>query len=202
MEAFMMINLIALWSALALITWMMLKTTSVLKGVGLLGMAEQTQEQSDVQPIVIGDDAPTFSAHTLAGEQVALADYAGRPVAFIFMSTSCPYCKDALPHLQKIAPLAKKKSGVEIVPVIAADLLETKAFVEQQNVMLPVLVAPPSVNAFFNQYNPDGGVPAYVFVDEHGKIASMGHPSDTTWQKLERQWLPPQVFRKEAAEYL
>src|SRR5437899_6166907 len=51
-----------------------------------------------------GEAAPDFMAQTLGGATVTLADYAGRSVALVFLSTTCQPCRDRLPTLEKLGP--------------------------------------------------------------------------------------------------
>src|SRR5690606_3296136 len=51
----------------------------------------------------LGEQAPSFSATTLSGQPVALAEVIGkRPVYLKFWATWCRYCVYELPHAQSL----------------------------------------------------------------------------------------------------
>ena len=122
----------------------------------------------------IGQPAPAFTAQTLEGEQVTLDTYtgAGRSAAFVFISTTCEPCREALPSYEALLPKARQ-AGVDLVLVSTSDPIQTAAFVEQFNIRLPVLVAPMRDNPFMKDYN-FNATPSYCLVDTQGKIRSAG----------------------------
>jgi cytochrome c biogenesis protein CcmG/thiol:disulfide interchange protein DsbE len=48
-----------------------------------------------------GDPAPSFSAETLSGENLALADLRGRPVVVNFWASWCAPCEDEAPLFER-----------------------------------------------------------------------------------------------------
>jgi peroxiredoxin len=65
-----------------------------------------TRSDEKLQP---GDKAPAFRLKNVDGKMTSLADFAGKPVAIIFMCNHCPYVK---PKMQEIGQLAKRKDVV------------------------------------------------------------------------------------------
>lgn len=136
-----------------------------------------------------GETAPDFSAQTLSGETIRLRSYAGRSVAFVFISTHCAPCHEILPSLVSLGPKAAR-AGVELVLVSSNEMDETRAFVEQEQIHLPVLVAPRNSNAFLEDYKATE-VPLYCLIDEQGKVQSAGYPGQQweEWKMLTASWL-------------
>lgn len=135
-----------------------------------------------------GQQAPDFTAQTLQGEPVTLDTYAGQGVAFIFFSTNCNPCKEALPRLEALRPGAQR-AGVELVVVSTQEASKTQAFVDEMHVRLPVLVAPHPANPFMKDYNLNA-TPSYSLVDAAGIVQSAGHLSFQSgeWKALSEQW--------------
>ena len=68
-----------------------------------LGLVRRANANAGPQPmeeegLEAGERAPDFTAETLDGEAVTLATYAGRDVAFLFMSPFCGPCREKLPR--------------------------------------------------------------------------------------------------------
>ena len=138
----------------------------------------------------IGQSAPAFTAQTLEGEQVTLNTYIGGgcSAAFVFISTTCEPCREALPSYEALLPKARQ-AGVELVLVSTSDPVQTAAFVDQFNIRLPVLVAPMRDNPFMKDYN-FNATPSYCLVDAQGKIQSAGYPTFSwgEWKALVDSW--------------
>ena len=64
----------------------------------------------------IGEEAPAFSLKTLDGKVMSSADLRGQFTVVSFMTSWCPYCNAAAPHVQKLAD-AYKDRGVRVVIV-------------------------------------------------------------------------------------
>ena len=135
-----------------------------------------------------GETAPDFTAQTLSGETVTLSSYAGRNVAFVFISTHCTPCHEILPSLALLAPRAAR-AGVELVLVSSDEMEETHTFVEKEHISLPVLVAPIKNNAFMEDYK-SMSTPSYCFIDGQSRVQSSGYPSLEWggWKALADSW--------------
>jgi len=64
----------------------------------------------------IGEKAPAFSLKTLDGKPAASADFKGHYTVVSFMTTWCPFCNAAAPHLQKIGNDYRER-GVKVLVV-------------------------------------------------------------------------------------
>jgi peroxiredoxin len=158
-----------------------------------LGIIRKLNNQSSAQSssftthgLEKGTVAPDFTAETLDGEQVSLASYAGRSVAFYFLSAHCAPCREILPELLELAPLAAK-AGVGFVFVMLDEVSHVRAFVEEFQITLPVLVAPRPDNDFADVYK-IGGTPNYCLIDGQGRVLSAGHPKMGAGYQLAETW--------------
>jgi peroxiredoxin len=121
-----------------------------------------------------GTAAPDFAATTLSGEPVSLASYAGRTVAFLFISPGCSPCRDGLPrylswHRQAL-PL-----GIDMVLVSAADAQETQPLVDEFSIDMPILLAPRGTSTFLADYKVPG-TPHYTLLNSQGVVISSDYP--------------------------
>ena len=72
--------------------------------------------------------APAFTLADATGEEVSLADYAGKPVILHFWASWCPYCKSVQPGLEA---LAAKYAAQEMV-LLGINFREDKGVNPQQ----------------------------------------------------------------------
>lgn len=150
------------------------------------GVKQPEFDFENVETLEIGSQAPDFTAETIDGKTVTLADYAKKAVAFIFVSPTCQPCLDKLPELHKLAPQAQL-SGVDLVLINTTDKDETEGFVKKQNITLPILIAPRATSAFMDSYKAMG-TPFYCFVNKQGKIQATGY-FDANWNNLIKGWV-------------
>ena len=192
MEKLLLISLTMLW-VLVLISLALL--FRVLRWLHAMNEAKVEQDDyEEVQELIIGAPAPEFKARTLTGQAARLDDYAGRAVAFIFVSPACGHCRLEMPMLIKLAPLAKKNAEVELVlvsdwgPVVTRQWLDTMRTEDGVDVTLPVLVAPPKKSDFLNDYNTGQITPGFCVLDAESKVQAKGHIPSAEWNKLKRSW--------------
>jgi peroxiredoxin len=112
---------------------------------------------------------PTFSLQSPAGETVHLPTYIGKkPVLLVFWATWCPFCRTAVPRLNRIDAAGK-------VQIIAINVEESRSkvtsFITKNNITYPVVLDPDGKTA--NAYHVPG-VPAYVVVNTAGRIVYRG----------------------------
>jgi peroxiredoxin len=177
MEAILIISSVALWVAVGLnliITLALVRRLN--QASGMPGGLKK------------GTPAPGFTAQTLGGETVTLADYANRSAAFVFIATNCRPCREEAPKLEVLAAAAHR-AGVELVLVSIDEAAETEEFVKELELTLPVLVAPQASNPFKKDYQIPGN-PFYCLIDARGKIQSTGFPNTLggEWEKLAESW--------------
>lgn len=121
-----------------------------------------------------GAVAPDFNATTLSGEPISLASYAGRAVAFLFISPSCGPCRDGLPRY--LAWYRQALSlDIEMVLVSSAGAQDTQPLVDEFSIDMPVLLAPRDASSFFGDYK-ISGTPQYTLLSAKGVVLSSDYP--------------------------
>jgi len=81
--------------------------------------AQQPKQQTTVQQIAVGKDAPDFTLQSMDGKEVKLSDYKGKKVYLKFWASWCGPCKKSMPELMELAAKPDHKD----IPV----LYDTKA---------------------------------------------------------------------------
>lgn len=182
MDLFLAANLILLWVFLGL---NLVLSLVLVRRVTSVTQSGNSQMGGGLES---GETAPDFTAKSLDGEKVTLASYAGQSVAFLFFGTACPPCREALPKYEAVAPKAAL-AGTRLVLVSTDDEDKTKDFVKNNDISLPVIVAPIMENNFMKDYKATG-TPAYCLIDTNGKVKSAGYPSFDwgTWKALITAW--------------
>lgn len=175
MEQLTIINTVVMW---------MVIVANLLLTLALIRRINSMTPQR-LKPLDIGQEAPDFTAETIEGESVTLATYQGRSTAFVFISPSCHPCREELPSLKALYPMAVK-AGVELILVSVVEKDETKSFKEEMEINLPILIAPMGKNPFTQDYK-TGGTPFYCMINANGKVEATGF-LDEKWQKLKEEW--------------
>jgi len=81
--------------------------------------------------------APAFAATTLDGRRISLDDLAGKVVLLDFWATWCGPCREALPHLQKIAKKFEGQPLVVLSVSLDADEVKWKDFIAKNSMTWP-----------------------------------------------------------------
>ncbi|MCL4683759.1 TlpA family protein disulfide reductase [Myxococcota bacterium] len=128
-----------------------------------------------VQVACLGEEepaaaAPPFELPNLAGEPVALSDFAGRTVVVDFWATWCAPCKHQIPILNQFhRRVASGEIVVLGVSVDAGGQEVVAPFAEEQGIEYEVLLGSESLARTYGI----PGFPALVVVDARGKLDSM-----------------------------
>jgi len=161
-------------------------------------LLETDLERRSQQPFLVDRQAPDFSASTLDGRTVSLADYRGqKKVVVAFWASWCGPCRLEMPALTKFY---KENHGAgsefEILSVsIDEDLREAANFARAQQLNFPVLLDPRQKIA--TDYKVEG-IPTLFVINKDGKITN-GHVG---YEMSMEYWLPRDlgIRRKQSAE--
>jgi len=130
------------------------------------------QQQTPVQQIAVGKDAPDFTLQSMDGKEVKLSDYKGKKVYLKFWASWCGPCKKSMPELMELA--AKPDRDFEILSVIAPGIQGEKTveqfpqwFQDQGYKDIPVLYDTKATT--FQAYQ-IRSIPTEYLIDSQGKI--------------------------------
>jgi peroxiredoxin len=118
--------------------------------------------------IKVGQQAPDFSIHDLAGHPVALSSYRGQKVVLMdFWATWCAPCKMAMPGLQELGDQFKSR-GLEILSVDQGeDADQVHQFMDRKTYTFHVLLdTDRAVGATYGVK----AIPTLVVVDKKGVV--------------------------------
>jgi peroxiredoxin len=137
-------------------------------------LLEMTLEQERETPSLVEKPAPDFSATTLDGRTVSLADFRGRKkVVVSFWASWCGPCRLEMPGLVKFyKDHHTADSDFEILAVsIDEDTKDAADFATAQKLDFPVLLDPRQKMASAYQVE---GIPTMFVIDRDGKVTH-GH---------------------------
>ena len=129
--------------------------------------------QVDVSAI---DEMPDLDVpvQTLGGEEVRLADYAGKVIVLNFWASWCFPCRYEMPHLQKIHNRFKER-GLVVVAVAVDDELEpARAFQAEHGFDFPMLF---DASGSVKQAMGVSGVPETYIIDRRGHLVPVKDPA-------------------------
>lgn len=133
------------------------------------------QQQTPVQQIAVGKEAPDFTLQSMDGKEVKLSDFKGKKVYLKFWASWCGPCKKSMPELMELA--AKPDRDFEILSVIAPGIQGEKTvdqfpqwFQEQGYKDIPVLYDTKATT--FQAYQ-IRSIPTEYLIDSQGKIGKI-----------------------------
>ncbi|HHK7098051.1 TPA: thiol-disulfide oxidoreductase-associated lipoprotein SdbB [Streptococcus pneumoniae] len=137
--------------------------------------AQQPKQQTTVQQIAVGKDAPNFTLQSMDGKEVKLSDFKGKKVYLKFWASWCGPCKKSMSELMELA--AKPDRDFEILTVIAPGIQGEKIveqfpqwFQEQGYKDIPVLYDTKATT--FQAYQ-IRSIPTEYLIDSQGKIGKI-----------------------------
>ncbi|CIR13122.1 thioredoxin [Streptococcus pneumoniae] len=137
--------------------------------------AQQPKQQTTVQQIAVGKDAPDFTLQSMDGKEVKLSDFKGKKFYLKFWASWCGPCKKSMPELMELA--AKPDRDFEILTVIAPGIQGEKTveqfpqwFQEQGYKDIPVLYDTKATT--FQAYQ-IRSIPTEYLIDSQGKIGKI-----------------------------
>jgi peroxiredoxin len=135
---------------------------------------ETTLKSDDEQPALVNRPAPDFSATTLDGRTVSLADFRGQKKLVVsFWASWCGPCRLEMPALAKFYRTNHTASSdFELLAVsIDEDPRDAADFATAQKLIFPVLLDPRKKIADAFEVE---GIPTMFIIDKDGKI-TYGH---------------------------
>lgn len=137
--------------------------------------AQQPKQQTTVQQIAVGKEAPDFTLQSMDGKEVKLSDYKGKKVYLKFWASWCGPCKKSMPELMELA--AKPDRDFEILSVSASGIQGEKTveqfpqwFQDQGYKDIPVLYDTKATT--FQAYQ-IRSIPTEYLIDSQGKIGKI-----------------------------
>ena len=171
-------------------SWLIPTGIAVL-GVAAAPLSAQTpvDHHSTAQPAVEagnrpGLGAPQFTLKTLAGPEVSLSDYKGRPVLINFWASWCKPCRGEMPDIVA-AYQAQRDTGLAVLAINLTDqerMKDVRKFVAEFQMPFPVLLDEQGrVRRLYALI----GVPTSVFIGSDG-VVRLVNPGPITKETLER----------------
>lgn len=105
----------------------------------------KVEENESYYDIKVGEKSADFILKNLEGEKVRLSDYEGKIVLLNFWATTCPFCIQEMPDMQRL------KDENEDLVILAVDVMEDEKKVKD--------------------YIDEGGYDFEVLLDEKGEVA-------------------------------
>lgn len=184
METALITSSVVLW---LLILLNLLFTLALVRRVNSMA-STSSQRRTPEMGLSKGATAPNFTAQTLNGETVTLQNYLGKSTVFVFFSTRCQPCHEILPRLNSLKEGATQ-AGVNLLLVSIDTMEDTRPYIEQNQIHLPVLVAPRVDNTFASEYKATG-TPAYCHLSAEGRVLSAGvaYLEAGVWKDFVAMW--------------
>jgi peroxiredoxin len=180
MKEALLVSSIASWILLGLNIWATITLIRIIKGVN------QRLDEMQAKGLQIGEIAPQFTATDLSGKAITLDCYTRKTIVFIFSIPECEHCQKAIPALNKIWENTRN-SEVEIVSVIAAEESDSRKFIDQFQIQIPVLTTTSKADSFIAKYK-IFVFPSYCVIDSQRKVQATGIVGDTGWNRIVKQW--------------
>jgi len=112
-----------------------------------------------------------FTLPDLQGESHSLSDYRGKWVVVNYWATWCPPCLEELPELEVFHSAAEGRAVVLGVNMESIDQPRLRAFVEEQFLSFPILIAPENPRRD-QLVGPVEGLPTSYLVAPSGEVVA------------------------------
>lgn len=138
--------------------------------LGYQFLTSNFSSDNDVDQNISGQEAKDFTVIDIAGKEVSLSDFKGKPVVVNFWASWCPPCKEEMPYFNEVY----KELGDE-VQFMMVDLVDgsretvdtAKAFIKDNGYDFPVYFDTDQEAAIaYGIYS----IPTSIFIDEEGKV--------------------------------
>jgi len=111
--------------------------------------------------------APDFQLPDLAGEEVNLSDFKGKPVLLNFWAGWCRPCEEEMPYLQQVYEEWSDQGLVVLTVNLGDSPSEVNQFMQNNQLSLPVLLD--IKQSLAQEYNV-ASIPTTFFIDKDGII--------------------------------
>jgi methylamine dehydrogenase accessory protein MauD len=168
-NTFWIFSYIVLWALVLSLGFLLL---GALQALGLLQwQLEQIQATTPSRVgrngLPVGKRAPAFSLPGTDGNEIALANFAGRKVFLVFTQSGCSPCKAIVPELNRLA----ERGTHQVLVINNANIDQTRAWALEAGARFPVLAQEKyAVSKRFEAY----ATPFAFLIDEHGIVRSKG----------------------------
>lgn len=130
-----------------------------------------------------GEIIPAVTARPLQGGARRELPGAGMPAVLVFLSSTCPKCRQKLPELAGYLPLLDE-AGLELWLVSREPRWRLQRFLRGSTLAAHAL----RVNMrSYRALNPTMSSPFYLFVDEEGRLQTGGTIGDENWETFRQQ---------------
>ncbi|MGZ5247698.1 MAG: TlpA family protein disulfide reductase [Flavitalea sp.] len=109
---------------------------------------------------------PSFNLKDINGNIVNLESLKGKKVFVNLWATWCPPCRKEMPSIQKLSAEVNKNNVVFVMLSLDDDFEKAKAYVQENNLMLPIYYPAETLPELFNVE----GIPATFIFNEKGKL--------------------------------
>ena len=126
-------------------------------------------------PVTVGSAAPSFALTAGASQQVALADFRGKPVILVFYPADwSPVCTDQLALYNELLPVFEEHNA-QILAISVDGVWSHQAFAKERHLRFPLLAdfePKGAVARSFGVYNENGGTSrrALFVIDGDGVV--------------------------------
>src|SRR5215213_1418995 len=116
----------------------------------------------------VGEEAPDFTAVSLAGEVVSLSDFKGQPVWLNFWGSWCPPCRSEMPDVQAAYQQLAPK-GIVLLAISLDESPQKAAAFAQKNKATFTILSDPNRDNTGGSY-PILNFPTHIFIDSMGIV--------------------------------
>ncbi|MBA2677308.1 MAG: redoxin family protein [Ktedonobacteraceae bacterium] len=132
--------------------------------------------------------APDFQLMTLTGEDFMRSSLSAARMVFLFITTTCPHCRQLMPELLHLAQRAQE-AGYSFAFVSGNEREATLHYIAEFHIKHPVYLAPLPDNPTFRTLG-FMNTPFYCLIDDQNIVRSAGEPTSDwpPWQELLLTW--------------
>lgn len=117
----------------------------------------------------VGEQVPDFTASTLQGEEISIAQRQGRPLWLVFNATWCANCRAEMPDLQEM--YQRYGDSIDIITVFVGESEDTVGnYAQQLDLTFPIVVDRQSELASLYR---NAAVPSHYFVTADGLLTDV-----------------------------